>query len=161
MKKTLLIVFHSQSGVAEQMAFICYNAAINILVETDVVALKMRRCMDADVDDFIDASLVLFIGPENFSAIAGGMKDLLDRVFYPLERAGAQALPYSLLIAAGNDGGNCAKQMKKILLGINAKAVQQEQIIFSQKNAPLSDNDKVRCEELALSLVLGLDMGLY
>lgn len=158
--RTLLIVFHSQSGLAQQLALRCYQSAIELLVDTEQVDIRMRRCMDADIDDVLSASLVLFIMPENFAAIAGGMKDFLDRVFYPAERAGVQLLPYALLVAAGNDGSHCLKQMDKILLGINGKPIQMPHIVYTNSGL-LSEDDNLHCQTLAQTLVLGLDMGLY
>ena len=158
--KTLLIVFHSQSGICEQLALSCYQAANEALAETDNVQVRMRRCTDADVDDVLAASLVLFIAAENFAAIAGGMKEFMNRIFYPAERAGLQALPYALLVAAGNDGSNCVRQLDKILLGLNAKAVQAAHIVYSNDET-IADSDKEYCQTLAQTLLLGLDVGLY
>ena len=160
--KTLLIIYHSQSGLSQQLALQCYQSGLDALAEAPEVRLKMRRAQDADTDDLLQANLVLFIMPENFAAIAGGMKDLLDRVFYPLERANAQGLCYALLIAAGNDGTNCQRQMNKILSGINARAVQDAQIIYNPRDrSHIGENDKRICDELAQAMIFGLDLGLY
>lgn len=158
--KTLLIVFHSQSGIAQQLALACYKAALDMLPETEQVDVRMRRCLDADIDDILSASLILFIAPENFAAIAGGMKDLLDRIFYPAERAGLQALPYALIVAAGNDGSHCVRQLDKVLLGLNAKSVQAPSIVYA-KNETIAFEDEKHCQTLAQTLLIGLDVGLY
>lgn len=150
----LLIIFHSQSGRSESLALHCYNKTRRY---NNQVTVTLRRAFDVCVDDYLTADCLLFISPENFAAIAGGMKDALDRFFYPAERAGKRAMPYCLIVSAGNDGTNAVKQMDTILKGIGAKPVQPAQIIVGPP-AP-ADFDQVGL--LAQALVDALEMGIY
>lgn len=151
--KNLLIVFHSQSGRNEQLALACYQA----VVDTDTVNCSMKRATDAEARHVIDADALLLIGPENSGLLSGGIKDFLDRVFYPLERAGKQGLPYALIIGCGNDGSNCERQTDKILKGIQARKIQPTEFVYG----PPDDDAIARCCELAAGIAEGLDMGVF
>lgn len=150
--KHLLIVFHSQSGRAESLALAVYKGALR---EHDV-KVKLCRAIDAQSADMLWADALLMVSPENFGAASGGIKDFLDRVYYPLERIGKQALPYALIISAGNDGSGCERQLERILKGMAAKKIQDSCIIYGQPAE--ADLDKVADagEALAAGLALGI-----
>lgn len=160
--KQLFIVFHSQSSHAEAIALALYHAAKLAAVGGEEmlggeVTVRLKRCVDTHADDFLSADLVVFVTPENFAALAGGMKDMLDRVFYPLERAQTRGLAYTLLVSAGNDGTSTVEQVERILRGINAKPVQAPVILYGNQIEPVNQQ---LCE-LGQSLVVGLDMGVF
>jgi NAD(P)H-dependent FMN reductase len=150
--KHLLIVFHSQSGRAESLALAVYKGALR---ERDV-KVRLRRAMDAQSADILWADALLMVSPENFGAAAGGIKDFLDRVYYPMERTGKQGLPYALIISAGNDGTGCERQLERILKGMAAKKIQDSCIIHGQPLALDLNNAGDTGEAIATGLVLGI-----
>ncbi|MEH6571089.1 MAG: flavodoxin, partial [Halioglobus sp.] len=103
--KTLLIVYHSQSGSSARLAQAAWQGARN---EAGVASV-VKRAWDAGVMDLAAADGVLLIMAENSGYLSGGMKDFLDRIFYPaIERR--LVLPYALLVSAGNDGRAAVRQ---------------------------------------------------
>lgn len=149
--KQLHCFYHSQSGRTEQLAFAFYQGA----KASAAVGCQLKRVADSVVDDLLTCDAWVFFGPENFAAAAGGLKDFFDRVYYPFERSGkGQAMPYMLILSAGNDGSNTERQLEKILTGMRAKKVQETLIIYgppSQQNLQqLTDTGEAFAEALAM-----------
>ena len=151
--KSFLIIFHSQSGRNQQLALSAYQRTHQI----NSVKTKMLRAVDVDCDDLMAVEAVLFIAPENFSAIAGGMKSMLDRVFYPLERLHCKPLAYAIVIATGNDGSNAERQFNSILTGLRFKKVQKTQFVYGQPSL----DDLAMVADTAEALVEGLALGVF
>ena len=76
-KKHLLIVFHSQSGRAQQLAFSCFFGA----GQEPEIDVRLRRAVDASFKDLQWSDGLVMVTPENFGAISGGMKEFLDSVY--------------------------------------------------------------------------------
>src|SRR5438046_9342658 len=102
--KRLLIVYHSRTGGARQMAEAACRAAE---AEPDVEG-RLMAAPDAMPDDVLAADGYIFACPENLAAMSGPMKDFFDRTYYPvLERINGR--PYAQLICAGSDGEGAAR----------------------------------------------------
>ena len=69
--KTLLVVFHSMTGGAQQMAHAVARGA-----EGHRVDVCLMRAPEAQAVDVIAADAYIFVTPENLAAISGVMKDL-------------------------------------------------------------------------------------
>lgn len=152
-KKQLLIVVHSQSGRNMQLALQAFTAAQG----NEHIQVRLLRACEACALDVQQADALLLITPETLAAVSGGMKEFIDRVFYPLERAQKQALAYAAIIGCGNAGDTAAQQLDKIMSGIRAKKIQQPLIVHGQPDAQALAN----CAELAQALVAGLEMGIF
>ncbi|MFC7539827.1 NAD(P)H-dependent oxidoreductase [Siccirubricoccus deserti] len=76
--RTLLIVFHSNTGGTRQMA---EAAARGAAAEARVL---LRHADDAGPEALLDADGVIFATPETLAAIAGPMKSFFDRCYYPV-----------------------------------------------------------------------------
>src|SRR5687767_11207802 len=97
--KELLIVFHSLTGGALQMALAAERGAAS---EPDVRVRRLRAAQ-AGADDVLRADGYLFVTPENLAAMSGVMKDFFDRTYYAvLDHIAGR--PYAALICAGSDG---------------------------------------------------------
>src|ERR1700676_547589 len=107
--KTLLIVFHSLTGGTRQMAEAAVQAAE---VEPDV-QVRLLAAQQAGPHDVLAADGYIFAAPENLAAIAGVMKDFFDRTYYPV-LGRIEGRPYAVLICAGSDGENAARQIARI-----------------------------------------------
>ena len=162
--KTLLIVFHSRTGGTRQMA----EAAARGAGREPGVYVRLLRAADAQPRDVLEADGYIFATPENLAAMAGLMKDFFDRTYYPaLERINGR--PYAVLICAGSDGHNAARQIKRIATGWRLRAVadplivcthaQTPEAILAPKSIPADDLD--RCEELGAALAAGVEMGVF
>ena len=155
---TLLIIFHSQSGRNEALALRCYEKAKQQAAEAEsAIGVKLRRAFDCSLDEFNDADFILFITPENFAAIAGGMKDFFDRTFYPAERLGVQAKSYCCIIDCGNDGSQTALQIEKIMKGLHSTPAQPPLILYGEPN----EASFQAVDELTEALVCAIEMGVY
>lgn len=153
MSRQLLIVVHSQSGRNLQLALACYQAAR----QNPQVSVRLLRACEAESRDVQQADALLLITPEMLAAVSGGMKEFIDRVFYPLERMGKQALPYAAIMACGNAGQAAEKQLNSIMKGINARQIQPVLIVHGEPDEAAQE----ACAALAEGLAAGLEMGIF
>jgi multimeric flavodoxin WrbA len=129
--KTLLIVYHSMIGGIRQMA----EAAAHGAASEPTVRLRLLPAPDAQPADLLDADGYLFGTPENLAAMAGLMKDFFDRTYYPaFDRINGR--PYAMLICAGSDGHNAARQVVRIAAGWRLKAVADPLIVCTHAQSP-------------------------
>jgi NAD(P)H-dependent FMN reductase len=162
--KTLLVVYHSMTGGAEQMAHaLIEGAAIETGTQT-----RLLHASAARASDVIEADAYTFATPENLAAISGLMKDFFDRCYYPaLERISGR--PYATLVCAGSDGQNAARQIERIATGWRLRPVaaplivcthaQTAEAILAPKVIGATDLD--RCRELGAALAGGLALGIF
>lgn len=162
--KTLLIVWHSRTGGAEQMARAAEEAAAQ-----DAEVRVVRRCAaDAGPDDMQHADGYVFVAPENLASLSGEMKEFFDRNYYPLlDRINGR--PYALLICAGSDGTGAERQMRRICTGwrlrevapaviVNTDAQTADKILAPKLIAP---DQLARCAEVGAALAAGLAAGVF
>lgn len=160
----LLIVYHSHTGGAQQMARAFYAGA---RTETGVDLHILPAC-DATVDDVLQAHAYAFICPENLAAISGVMKDFFDRTYYDaLERI--EGRPYATLICAGSDGSNAARQIARIATGWRLQPIAEPLLVCTHAQTPdaiaapktIAAQDLQRCNELGNALATGLALGIF
>lgn len=150
--KTLLIVYHSQSGSTAALAASVAEGASG----EPGVSVKLRRAFGACSDDLVQADGVLFGSPENFGYLSGGLTDFLARTFYPvLPRQ--LALPYAAFISAGNDGTGAIRQLDRIVSGYPLKKVAEPVIV----RGPVDESGLDRCRELGEAMAAGLALGVF
>jgi multimeric flavodoxin WrbA len=162
--KTLLIVYHSMTGGTRQMAEAAAAGA-----ETEVgVNVRLLPATAAGPGDVIAAHGYIFAAPENLAALAGLMKDFFDRCYYPV-LGQINGRPYGLLICAGSDGTNAARQAARIATGWRLRAVAEPLIVCTHAQTPetiLAPKDIApihldRCRTLGATLAAGLAMGVF
>jgi len=150
--KHLLIVFHSQSGSTKQMAQAVFEGATSEDIEE--VEVRMLGAFDAGVDDLLWADALILGTPENFGYMSGGMKDFLDRTFYPCEGK-LEGMPYAIFVSAGNDGAGAISSIQRIANGYAFRQAQEPVVARGE----LSPEDLKRCLELGMTLAAGLEIG--
>lgn len=162
--KTLLIVWHSRTGGARQMA----EAAVRAAEADSEVSVNLKRAEDTVADDLLRADGYLFVAPENLASLSGPMKDFFDRNYYPvLDRINGR--PYALLICAGSDGTGAERQMRRICTGwrlrevapaiiVNTDAQTAERILAPKT---IAGDQLARCAELGAALAAGLAAGMF
>src|SRR3984885_7990100 len=129
----LLIVYHSMTGGTEQMAA---AAAAGAPTES-AVRVSMLGAADARASDVLNADGYIFATPENLAAMAGRMKDFFDRTYYAvLDRLNGR--PYAVLICAGSDGENAARQIGRIATGWRLRPVADPVIVRTRARTPES-----------------------
>ncbi|MDR3521359.1 MAG: NAD(P)H-dependent oxidoreductase [Acidocella sp.] len=135
--------------------------------ETGVVT-RLLKAQDAGPDDVLAADGYIFATPENLAAISGMMKDFFDRCYYPcLERLNGR--PYAMLICAGSDGSNAARQITRIATGWRLKDVAEPLFICTHAQTPeailaaktISPGDLSQCEALGAAMATGLALGVF
>ena len=162
--KTLLIVYHSMTGGARQMA----EAAQVGAAEEGGVTVRLLHAAQAGPDDVLAADGYLFATPENLAAISGQLKDFFDRCYYPaLDRINGR--PYACLICAGSDGQNAVRQIERIATGWRLKPVAEPIIVCTHAQTPeailapkqIGAEALERCRALGQALATGLALGVF
>ena len=152
--KHLLIVHHSQTGNTRRLAEAARKGASSELVEA--VDVRYLLACEAGPQDLLWADGLLLGTPENFGYMSGGMKDFLDRTFYPVEGR-IVSLPYAIFISAGNDGSGALRAIRRIANGYPFKEVQQPLIA----KGPITENHLAHAQELGLTLAAGIEAGVF
>jgi multimeric flavodoxin WrbA len=75
----VLIVYHSLGGNTKKMAEAVGQGASSVAGTETVV----KTGLEATLSDLLDCDAVALGSPDYFSYIAGGLKDFLDRTYYP------------------------------------------------------------------------------
>jgi len=162
--KTLLIVVHSRTGGTRQMAEAAQRGA---RAETEI-RVRLLAASDAQAEDVLAADGYIFATPENLAALAGQMKEFFDRTYYPvLERINGR--PYAVLICAGSDGENAARQIRRIATGWRLRAIADPLIVCTRAQTPeailapklIGPADLDRCAELGAAMAAGLASGIF
>ncbi len=162
--KTLLILYHSRTDAARQMA----KSACDGAVAEAEVTVRLLPAAEAQAADVLAADAYIFACPENLAAMSGAMKEFFDRTYYPLlDRI--QSRPYLTLIAAGSDGENAARQLARIATGWRLKAVADPLIVNLRAQTPeailapkiVGEADLAACAERGAALAAGLALGIY
>ncbi len=108
--RQLLMIWHSRTGAARQLAEQAEEGALEVLRElnmTDHLRIKRVHCDRVQAQDLRDSQAYLFCAPENLASLSGAMKECLDRNYYEvLDQLNGR--PYSALISAGSDWARCA-----------------------------------------------------
>jgi multimeric flavodoxin WrbA len=162
--KRLLIVWHSRTGGARQMA----EAAADAARAEPGVETRLLRAAEAQPDDLLAADGYLFATPENLAALSGEMKEFFDRTYYPvLERLNGR--PYAAMVCGGSDGTNAARQLARIATGWRLKPIAEPLIVCTHAQTPaailaqktLSETELARCRDLGATMAAGLAMGVF
>lgn len=162
--KTLLIVYHSQTGGTLQMA----QAARDGALAEEGVSVRLLHAAETQAEDVLTADGLVFATPENLAAISGQLKDFFDRSYYAvLDRINGR--PYAALICAGSDGHNATRQIERIATGWRLKPVAEPLIVCTHAQTPeailapkqIGEDDLARCRALGESLAAGLVLGVF
>jgi multimeric flavodoxin WrbA len=162
--KQVLVVYHSMTGAAEQLARAALNGAA---AETEIEA-KLLHARQATGEDVLAADGYLFATPENLASMAGLMKDFFDRVYYAaLDQVNGR--PYAALIAAGTDGSGAARQIQRIATGLRLKEIAPPLIVRNGAQTPeeilaakiVPGDDLAKARELGAAMAAGLAGGIF
>jgi multimeric flavodoxin WrbA len=162
--KTLLIVYHSLTGGTRQMA----EAAVHGARSEPDIDVRLLTAPEADGADMLAADGYIFATPENLAALAGKMKDFFDRSYYAAQDR-INGRPYAMLICAGSDGENAARQIARIATGWRLRAIADPLIVCTHAQTPeailapkrIGSSDLNRCAELGAAFAAGLATGIF
>jgi NAD(P)H-dependent FMN reductase len=161
---TLLIVWHSRTGTAEALA----RAAAEGALGTGDVAVRMIGAAEVTEIDMAAADGLIFACPENLASMSGTMKEMVDRLYYPL-LGRIEARPYALIIAAGTDGEGAARQWGRIATGWRLRAIADPLIVRTGADTAgailaektVDDIALAAARDLGAAMAAGLAMGIY
>lgn len=136
--RTLLIVWHSRTGAARQLAQAAEQGAgdaLDALDARDQVKVVLRQADDAGVQDVLQADAYLFCAPENLGSLSGAMKEFFDRNYYGvLDQISGR--PYALAVSAGSDGSGAVRQAERICTGWRLRPVAPACIVNTDAQTP-------------------------
>ncbi len=153
-KKHLLILYHSQTGNTKRMA----NAVLSGAQKCEEIEVKLLKAFDATLDDLLWCDGLIVGTPENFGYLSGGIKDFLDRTYYPArDDPSFVSRPYALFVSAGNDGTNAIRHFDRIVKGYPLVKVADPILCQGEVTEEALD----RCKELGETIANGLAFGVY
>ena len=124
--KQLLIIFHSVTGGAEQIA---QAVAKGACAEPEITII-LRQAQLVQEEQLREASGFIFVAPEMLGSLSGVMKDFFDRTFYRvLDELNGR--PYAAVICAGSDGQGALRQLEKIVMGWRLKKVTESKVVLT------------------------------
>jgi len=132
------------------------------------VQVRVVSAREAQAEDVLTSDGYIFATPENLAALAGEMKEFFDRTYYPvLDRINGR--PYAVLICAGSDGTNAARQIARIATGWRLRAIAAPLIVCTQAQTPeaimapkvIAATDLERCAELGAAMAAGMADGIF
>lgn len=147
----LLIVWHSQSGACAALAVAAEDGA-----RAAGVGVTRLRATDAGATEVAASTGLLLVCAENSGRLAGGAKDFLDRVFYPMCEAQI-VRPYALLISAGNDGRGAVAEAQRIFRGIPFPEATEPVVCRGTPDERFLE----AARELGAAFATGLAMGIF
>lgn len=139
-QQTLLIVWHSRTGAAHQLAESAAAGARAVANELHAQArlrVIMQTAAQTQAQDLLDAQSYLFCAPENLAALSGAMKEFFDRNYYAVLNQ-LNGRRYALAISAGSDGSSAARQAERICTGWRLVPVAPTLIVNTAAQSPES-----------------------
>ena len=152
-RKTLLLIAHAPSENTKKLV----NAVIKGATHPDVTDINLvcRSPLDTQPEYIISAQAVIIGTTENLGYMAGLIKDVFDRCYYPcLDKT--QGMPFTFYVRAGHDGTGTRRAIESITTGLRWKLVQEPLICRGEFQPEFID----QCEELGLSMAASLDAGI-
>ena len=170
MQGRLLIIWHSRTGASEALARAVYYGAIATSdgKEANAADVVLKRADETEPDDILDASVYVFVCPENLAAISGLMKEMFDRCYYPV-LGKVEGRAYATIIAAGSDGRTAQAQIDRIATGWRLKRITDPMIVDCLSQTPeeilapktIGSADLTACAEIGAAISHGIEIGMY
>ena len=147
------MVHHSLFGKTKEMA----SLLIDVLAKEDrLIEFRSFSAFEAKASDILKSDGIIFGTPANFGYMSGALKDFFDRSYYELEGK-VDAIPYAIFVSASTDGTGAVNSIRRICSGLNLKEVQ-EPLVFTKK---LSESDQQRLRDFGMTMVVGIDAGIF
>ena len=122
--KNILIIYHSQSGVVEKMAYALKAGVESINKDFQI---ELKKAQDAGWDDLKMADGIAIGTPDYFDYMAGTVKDFFDRTFYPsqskIEGSLTANLPCVFFASGGIGGEPAIESLKRISTAFKFKVI--------------------------------------
>ncbi len=148
----LLICWYSATGTNAALA----QAATRGARRVQECQVMRRAALRVTQEEFAAADAWIFVAPENFGQLCGGMRMMFERLYYPLETT-LQGRPYASITGCGNDGQGAVRDMDRICNGWRLRRVADPVIC---RGEPRPEH-LTEAEELGQALAEGLASGIF
>ena len=153
-KKKLLIIAHAPSANTRVWRDAVLQGATD--PEIEQVEVRCLAPLETQPTDIMAANAIILGTTENFGYMAGLIKDVFDRCYYPcLENT--EGLPFAFYVRAGLDGTGTRRAIEGISKGLRWNIVQEPLICKGEFQEAFIE----QCRELGLSMAAGLEAGIY
>ena len=132
-------------------------AIVRGATHSDVTNVDVRYLspLETQPDDLIAADAIIIGTTENLGYMAGLIKDVFDRCYYPcLEKT--QGKPFAFYVRAGHDGTGTRRAIESIATGLRWRLVQDPLIC----RGDFKQDFIAACEELGLTMAASLEAGI-
>ena len=152
------------TGGSEALA----KAALHSAEDESAVKVRCLTAEQATPSDMLGADGYLFVFPENLAAISGVMKAFFDRCYYPC-LGQIEGRPYALIICAGSDGSNAARQAERIATGWRLRKIAEPLIVCTHAQteaaimAPktIAEKELAQARQTGAQLAAGMALGIF
>ncbi len=138
----LLVSYHSQTGNTEAMAKAFYEGA-----NSAGAIVTMKKAADTTDDDLLGCDAVAFGTPNNFSYMAGIMKDFFDRAWLTI-RDSVVNKPYTAFGSAGSGGRQALDSFDRVCNSFRLKKAFEGVIATGKPSSDVLE----QCKELGKKL---------
>ncbi len=146
------MVFHSRGGTTEQLV----DAAVAAAREAATVPVRVRTALEAGPQDVASAGALLLGTPARFGAMAGLLKDFLERIYHPCLDT-TVGLSYALVVKGDTDVDGAVAGIERIATGLRWRQVLPPlEVVGAVTDAALA-----AAAELGATLAAGLEAGLF
>lgn len=142
---------HSKTGNTQKLC----EAFIEGAERVPAIQVRVVEALYGRPADLMNCSALVLATPENFGTMSGAMKHFFDQTYYEVEEL-QLALPYQLIVSAGNDGTGAEREMQRILTGYRFRQVGNSLIV---RGEPL-ESDLHAAAELGESISTALELGI-
>lgn len=152
MNKNILLIYHSQGGNTEQLM----NAVAEGVTNESRSELRIKRALEASIDDVLWADGIILGTPEYFGTMCGALKDFFDRT-YDSARSKDIAIPFALFISCDSDGSGAERNILSIANGYVLKKSLDTLIVKSQD----TNLAQAQMQEFGQTFAMGIVMGIF
>lgn len=151
--KRLLIIAHAPSPNTRRLRDAVVSGARG--PEIEFVEVVLRAPLETQPDDILACDALILGTTENLGYMAGLVKDVFDRCYYPcLEHT--QGLPFAYYVRAGHDGTGTCRAIDTITTGLRWRQVQAPLVC----RGDYQPDFERQCRDLGLALAASLDAGV-
>ena len=152
--KTILVIYHSQTGATEKMA----QAVAGGVAAMDGAQAVVKRAAEAGLDDLLACDGLVIGSPEYFGYMAGAVKDFFDRT-YEAGHDDSRVLrkPCAVFVHAGNDGSGALASIERICRGYKFKKIIGPIVVCGEMTPEVI----ARCAELGQTIAAGCVAEIY
>lgn len=151
--RKLLVVSHAPSANTSRMLEAVIKGASNEDVAN--VELSCLSPLDTRPEDIQSAQAIIIGTTENLGYMAGLIKDVFDRCYYPCLES-TQGLPFTFYVRAGHDGTGTRRAIESITTGLRWRLVQEPLVCRGE----FKEEFITQCEELGLTMAASLEAGI-